>query len=469
MRRLVSQVVPAVILALIAWAGQWKFRKQFFSGKSGRGAFALAALPGRTRILARNRRQSSPSWIASFQYWWSLLLLAIFGIICQRDEINLSLPSYYIDSLANESRRLLKSTCENLKTVPKDGFFKYRFFLVGGVEAPQLTAYDGGWVPTKMTDTQVDTDPWRRSNEIGDESPGLELDNDEALLQLCRVDYRGREYLSTWIVHLPEDKDVRNHSQALGRLVQAEIRETAIFLIIVELVPIYLWKSPTVRFLVILVLVLLLLGQGKLWWEIQRLVVRLHGDYQNYATLHLILCSKASTFLYPDRNPEESQSIPDFLWVTMVKCKEESAQEGMRQYTVCATSIVEVKNYRDRLYERHFRVATIPYTSGFVCFLSILHGIEWCLTTTLVPTYDFSRQHFVIISVCGTFMKGFISKDLYPFFAITCILLDCFLDYTEFRHNEAVYDTFGKFRDMFYILSAVAVYGYLVDYMGGVF
>ncbi|OJJ00749.1 hypothetical protein ASPVEDRAFT_70945 [Aspergillus versicolor CBS 583.65] len=465
MSRLVSQVLPVVVLALIAWAGRWKFRKQFFSGKSGRGAFALAALPGRIRILARNRRQSESSWIASFQYWSSLLLLAIFGIICQRDEISLSLPAYSIDSLANGSKRLLKSTCESLKTVPKDGLFKYHFFLVGGEEAPQLAAYDGGWVPTKTADTHVNTEPWSQSNE----SPGLELDNNKVLLQLCRVDYRGREHQDTWIVHLPEHKEVRNHSQALSRLVQAEIWETAIFTIIMALVIIYLLKSPTVRFIVILVLVLLLLGHGKLWWEIQRLVVRLHGDYQNYATLHLILCSKASKFLYPDRNPEESQSIPDFLWVTMVKSKEASTQEGVRGYTVCATSIVEVKNYRDRLYERHFRVATIPYTGGFVCFLSILHGIEWCLTTTLVPTYDFSQQHFVFISVCGTFMRGFISKDLYPFFAITCILLDCFLDYTEFRHNEAVYDTFGRFRDMFYIISAVAVYGCLVDYIGVVF
>lgn len=90
MDKLVQALIRPSNLLVLSFLAYLRFANPVFSGKSGRGASALAGLPSRVRTV-RNEDSTVLGFVTA-------ILIAIFGILCLRDEIALSISFGHNDN-----------------------------------------------------------------------------------------------------------------------------------------------------------------------------------------------------------------------------------------------------------------------------------------------------------------------------------------------------------------------------------
>ncbi|KAH7346137.1 hypothetical protein BKA65DRAFT_501853 [Rhexocercosporidium sp. MPI-PUGE-AT-0058] len=476
------------ILAVVAGAGKARFSSTYFSGKSGRGAFTLPVLPGRIKTIKQYKTWLKSSWPRLAPVWrlLSVFLLALFGIICQRDELTVSLPKGISGVFSTDSGLNLKSL-KRLKNVPASGFFKYRYFLDEKDEEKKLIAYDGGRVPTITVQVQTQVQSrWRDENIAEGGIDNLQGDG-EVLLYLNQIKPDGTEKQDVWKVSRPKEKDLRSHREALGKLMQAEIAETALFTTLGMILFAYL-DLVAVKVVMLLLLFSFLFSQASLWQQIGHYYIYPTEEDRkclDYVMLHLILCRHATHLVtrLPDPSMERSTS-PHIVRVIMLKRQNEvsvdqvtppgKTQDGgssstlgpSQNYTVAAAAEVEVRSHDDPDHGQHFRIATLPYINGLMSCIISLHGFAWFLTTTLVPTYKYTGYEIFLITSSSTVIKSLFTKAQILFVALILIAANTFTDYVDFRHHEEVIKQIRKCRNVFFILSGVVLYEWVFELIG---
>lgn len=185
----------------------------------------------------------------------------------------------------------------------------------------------------------------------------------------------------------------------------------------------------------LLVLAAVLLFEGTLSWKVWKYfqpIGRAIPARDDFAMLHLILCSQAGSIL--SRKSPHSRlflPVPEYVEVTMIGRRQQSikpdvgananpnedavlaAEHGavgsteareristtqqslppafQVQFKVIAKTLLEIHHRDDVEYGPHFRSATMPYITAPVFYLTFAHGLFWCLSTTLLPNRNYRK------------------------------------------------------------------------------
>ena len=138
----------------------------------------------------------------------------------------------------------------------------------------------------------------------------------------------------------------------------------------------------------------------------------------SFVMLHLILCSQARILLFGQKAPSTTcLPPPEYVEVTMIRRQQQSVQSNVinnaatsnapnnfqdtgtatptatharvsttlqphrqairNQFEVMAKTLLEIRPNDDPEYGRHFRLATMPYTTAPVFHLTLAHGFLW--------------------------------------------------------------------------------------------
>ena len=447
------------LLSAVAWAGKQRFRCQHFCGKAGRGFLALASVPSRARILLNTQEPCKTKRWGPVADFIRAVFFSILGIVCLRDECIVHLPSRYDHTSVLTNMSVLDGIALRSinATTPGEGFFIYRYFLSKKDEEPRLEYYDGGKIPTTQVSLRINR-PW--SEHKGGRNNIISLGLSEVLLHFRQIGANTSKKENIWVVEQPTSKDVKTHTQFLGNLIRAEILEIGVILIGFA-IPAVCFGSFEVRLVSILGLAAILLLEGILSQKIGKHFHLSNCDYlaqDDFAMLHLILCSQVGSILSRQKlDTQLSFPPPEFVEVTMV------GRGSQDDFKILAKTRLEVRHIDDPEHGPHFRTATMPYTNYPMFYLTLIHGLFWCLSTTLLPNYNYHKVVLATIAVINGLLKIFIPVSGLPWLAVIFVLADSYLDYVGYRHSPNINPWIQPVRDLPQILPAIGIFGAIYD------
>ena len=447
------------LLSTVAWAGKQRFQCQYFCGKAGRGFLALAAVPSRVRILRNIQEPCNIKRWGPVAEYMRAVLFSILGIVCLRDECIVNFPCPYDHTSLLADVSVLNETALRSVNVatPGEGVFVYRYFLSKKDEEPRLESYDGGKIPTTKVPLRISR-PWTKDTISKNDE--ITLSDDQVLLHFRQIGANTTKKEYNWVIKRPKDEDIVGHARFLGSLIQSEILETAVVLIGFAILAIC-FGPLELQVTSFICLAAILLLEGILSLEVDKhfhLSERGSLAQDGFAMLHLILCSQAGSILSRQKlDSESSFPLPDYVEVTMI------GRRSQNDFKVLARTRVEVRHIDDPEYGPHFRTATMPYTTGPILYLTLAHGFFWCLSTTLLPNYNYHKKVLATIAAVNGLLKFMVPVTSLPWLAGIFVLADSYMDYVGFRRNPNINPRIRPFRDLPQVLPAIGVFGAIYD------
>src|SRR2546421_9641428 len=105
----------------------------------------------------------------------------------------------------------------------------------------------------------------------------------------------------------------------------------------------------------------------------------------------------------------------------------------------------------------------MPYTTAPVFCLTFAHGLFWCLSTTLLPNYNYRKNMLAIIAAVNGLLKTTVPPAGLPWLAGIFVLADAFTQYVGFREDPNLDPRIRPFRDLPQVLPAIGIFGAIYD------